>query len=179
VQQSPPSGPLGALFALLLGIRAASDRYAAGKLRRHVFVLPLRGASCQPAAGRLLGERLCVLNTLPDRGVSSSCVHSCNNVISALSYHLLFVWRVVAAHRGCCSLESCSRPLPPQQVVSQSGSREPRPAPRAARALQGLTCASNTTSFCFSRQGDNHDFRQRQQWLFGARKLHGREPGLS
>lgn len=44
-------------------------------------------------------------------------------------------------------------------------------------ALQGLTCATDKASFCFSRQGDNHDFRQRQQWLFGARKLHGCKPG--
>lgn len=91
VEQIPHNGPVGALFALLLGVMAPNDRYAPGKLSRHMFVLPLRGISCHPLAGRLLSEHLCVFNTLTDGGVSSSCVHSCNNVISALSYHLLFV----------------------------------------------------------------------------------------
>lgn len=56
-EQSPSSGPLRALFAFLLEVRAVNDRYANGKFHRCVFVLPLHGVSCHCSAGWLLGER--------------------------------------------------------------------------------------------------------------------------
>lgn len=132
---------------------------------QHVFVLPPRGVSCQRSAGRLLAEQLCVFNTLPGPAASSSCVHSCTNVISAPRYH----------PDGClASCRGASRLLLPGSLLKP---------PRAVCvcvlcASQGVTCTTNTTSFCLPRPGDHHDFRQRQQRLFGARKLHGRQPGL-
>lgn len=59
-------------------------------------------------------------------------------------------------------------PWPPLGCVTSQG---------LTCALQGLTCATDRAPFCSCRQGDNHDLRQRQQRLFGARKLHGCQPG--
>lgn len=56
VEQSPPSGPVGALFALLLGVRAANNRYRVGKLHGHVFILPPVAFPATPLLGSCSGS---------------------------------------------------------------------------------------------------------------------------
>lgn len=102
------------------------------------------GVSCHPSAWQrvqgVLRECLCDFNTLTDRGVHSSCVHSCSSVISAL-LSLLFVeplqhgeaaapWKLLQLSEGLWPLQLVLSPSPM--------SWEPQP-PLSWVTLQGLT----------------------------------------
>lgn len=94
VEQSPPSGPLGAEPCLNFcwgSGQQMTDMQLANFVGMCFSYLSM-AFPATPVLGGCSVSASVYFNTSTDRGVSSSCAHSCNNVISALSYHLLFLW---------------------------------------------------------------------------------------